>query len=243
MPCGAVYGEWRRGQRKRWIRECPGTMCQRRASEKEPCALEFGWPRDIRTTSQERVLKRVVPLLAVGVAVGSIAAALTVAAVQSPAAVDPVRPDSVRSAPSEDESRNLPRLRLSAQHVQKVADAEADVFGGVTIDADANVVRVYLTDDSDAVRRRFIGARPAADFAFHAVEHSMRELRTIQARVDRDLHELASAGIDVTMIGVSEVSNIVEIGVRSLTEEERRHLVQKYGRVRPFEDDTTFVRL
>ena len=181
-----------------------------------------------------------VPLALVAAGCGN--APAEVQAVATPSAATPAASASASPAePPAVSSAVLGRLRVAAQHVQAVAEAEGDVFGGVAIDAPAHVVRVFLTDISDEVTQRFVGSHARETFAFQQVRYPMNQLRQIQAQIGRDRAALAAEGIDVNTTWPSEYDNLVMVGIRSMTEDQRRRMVAKYVAVEVFEDNSTFM--
>ncbi len=128
--------------------------------------------------------------------------------------------------------------------VETYGAANPNHFAGAWIDQAARKVRVRFTAE---VERHTVALRELFPFPeqliVSTVDFSVKELETVDDRINDDLEALIGEGFDIASVGVDARENRVTVGLRRFTTTAADTLRARYGpTVKVFGDDATAAR-
>ncbi len=114
---------------------------------------------------------------------------------------------------------NAPPLDVAGSDATYYAERNLpDVFGGVWMDENANIIHVLLKDTSAATTGKIMqNTRHADRLVFDKAKFSRKELRALQARLTADHGMLQGRGINVVAVGEKTDINKLHVSVLSST--------------------------
>lgn len=122
------------------------------------------------------------------------------------------------------------RVDRNVGPVRAYAAERSDEFAGLFVDALEGLVYVAFTDRRDRHRQALRAAAPDPEAVrVIAADHSLAELRAVQAQIGRDNLELDQLGIRVSAVGPDERVNRVRVMVAELDEGTKSEFCRRYG--------------
>lgn len=126
--------------------------------------------------------------------------------------------------------RTRARVDRNVDPVRAYARGRPDEFAGLFVDEFEGLVYVAFTDHRDRHREALRAAAPDPEAVrVIAADHSLAELRAVQAQIGRDNLELEQLGIRVSAVGPDERVNRVWVMVAELDEETKTEFCRRYG--------------